>query len=48
MQRLITVEEHFISDRISKKCTEIIMQHGTEDQRKARQNIVCIDTFRSL
>lgn len=37
MKRLITIEEHFISETISKKCTEIIMQHGTEEEKRARQ-----------
>lgn len=37
MKRLITIEEHFISDTISKKCTEIIMRYGTDEQKRMRE-----------
>lgn len=40
MKRLITVEEHFISATISKKCTDIIMEHGTEKEQQARLPMV--------
>ena len=36
MKRLITIEEHFISDTISQKCTNVIMAHGTQAQKQAR------------
>ncbi len=36
MEHLITIEEHFISDTISQKCTEVIMAHGTQAQKQAR------------
>lgn len=37
MERLITIEEHFISDTISQKCTDVIMAHGTEGEKQARK-----------
>lgn len=36
MKRLITIEEHFVSEAISQKCTDVIMEHGTEDEKLAR------------
>lgn len=36
MNRLITIEEHFVSDSISKNCTDVIMAHGTPAQKQAR------------
>lgn len=38
MKRLITIEEHFVSEAISKKCTEAILVCGTPEQKRSRMS----------